>query len=107
MTTIERFDNNFLIPDVVLINMVRIGAIPVLDVRWMDERIGCRYARCDDPKGAATCPQLVTDSAGEYCALNGSKRSPCVFDESQSAPVWERIREQQVHDRRTEGEAHD
>lgn len=97
------------IPNSVLIDMVRTGKIPIFEpgTRWLDERVGCKYARCDDMDGAAHCPMLATPaSARPYCRLNGpARRSPCVFGEPEDAPVWERIREQQEIEARIEAES--
>ena len=61
-----------------------------------DERQWCKYALANDDVGALSCPEFrrePDDNTNTWCGLNGrDRRSPCVFDEPQTAPVWQRIK---------------
>ena len=69
--------------------------VPVITPIWADERLWCKYARRDDVNGASQCPMLCSQpNRRPYCRLNGSeRRSPCVFDEPNDAPIWRDITE--------------
>ncbi len=84
--------------------MVRTGQIPIVpssewnNDRWMDNRVCCGYARRDDPTGPQKCRMVGKFESGKlYCRLGDGR--PCVFDEPESAEIWERIREQQQYDK--------
>lgn len=80
------------VPNEVIFNLLRTGSIPVIDsaeLNSLDNRVCCRYARRDLP-GWQGCPNLT---GGLTCAISSARR--CVFDESNDAEIWERIREQQ------------
>ena len=83
------------IPDEVLKNMIRLQQIPVIPsdewTTWADNRVCCGYARRNDPTGPQHCG-LFRDNA---CRLGDGR--PCVFDEPESADIWEYIREQQQY----------
>lgn len=87
-----------------LLAMIKTGQIPLLDPPRMDERRYCRLAidacgqaggvSAKNAAGAARCASLVREGKRTWCSLNGCEaKSPCVFDEPQSAEVWEEIRE--------------
>ena len=62
--------------------------IPLFNnINWADERLWCGPARRKDQTAKATCPNYQNG----YCSLNGSANTPCVFDEPETAKIWQRI----------------
>lgn len=86
------------IPPAVLLNMINTGQIPVLEIKWGDERPWCKYAHDGDAAGAARCNCLVSEPGSRpWCGLNGrDRKSPCLFDEPDDHPVWQEIRASQA-----------
>lgn len=66
--------------------------IPLLKaVKWADERLWCGAVQTKDAAKKESCPMVRRDDQGCYCAANGSKqRTPCAFDEPETAEIWQR-----------------
>jgi hypothetical protein len=68
-------------------------SIPVLEVKWADERQWCRhvhdYLTGDGPASSRGCRMHADHPAGgKYCRLTGGKDNqvPCLFDEPLDPP---------------------
>lgn len=73
-------------------------AIPIVAVRWMDERIGCRLAHLYEAGEIEGTPEQYGGCffyrAGGGCTMNGGRSSDaCLFHLGESAPAWSRLRE--------------
>jgi hypothetical protein len=67
--------------------------IPVVAVKWTDERRWCKRALECSPKGACGCANYASDTpdTAAWCALNGDgAKTPCVFDVT-GDPIWDKI----------------
>lgn len=73
-------------------------AIPVVAVRWMDERIGCRLAHLYQAGEIQGTPDQYGGcffyQAGGGCTMNSRRAADaCLFHLSESTPEWNRLRE--------------
>ena len=78
-------------------------AVPVIAVKWYDERAGCKLAHRYDagqlqgtPDEYAGCWAYWPAPAGGGCLMNGKQagraRSACLFHEPAPGPAWARLR---------------
>lgn len=95
------------VPDTIIESIIPAGAfstlgiataIPVLTVRWHDERTGCRLAHLYDAGEIDGTPEQVNGCffhiAGGGCAMNGRRANDaCLFHLSDSAPEWKGLRQ--------------
>jgi len=83
-----------------VINVEGLGQIPVIEMRWHDERTGCARAH---RYLAGELQGVSSDYDGCYfyrsgrCTMNGSEagrpRNACLFRESETSTSWARVRE--------------
>lgn len=83
-----------------VINVEGLGLIPVIELRWLDERTGCARAH---RYLAGELQGIPADYDGCYfyrsgrCTMNGSEagrpRNACLFRESETSTSWARVRE--------------
>lgn len=95
------------VPDTEIIDMIPPGAfsdlgiataIPILKVRWFDERQHCQLAHFYDAGEIEGTPGQVQAcyffQAGGRCVKNGKRADDaCLFHLSPSAPEWSKLRE--------------
>lgn len=61
--------------------------IPLLKaIKWADERLWCGAVQRKQPEKRQGCSNLRDG----YCALNGRLKTPCAFDEPETAEIWQR-----------------
>lgn len=100
------------IPDETIVDMIPPGAldglgivqaVPVVQVRWYDERAGCKIAHRYEagelqgkPDDYTGCWAYGPAPAGGGCLMNGRHngraRSACLFHEPEDSPAWQRLR---------------
>ena len=100
------------VPDETIVDLVPMGAldhwgivnaVPVVAVRWYDERSGCKLAHRYDagqiagtPEEYGACWAYWPGPAGGGCLMNGRDgtraRSACLFHEPENGPAWARLR---------------
>lgn len=73
-------------------------AIPIVAVRWMDERVGCRLAHLYQAGEIDGTPEQYGGcffyQAGGGCAMNGRRSDDaCLFHLSEQTAPWSRLRE--------------
>ena len=92
-----------LLPPGALDHLGIVQAVPVLQVRWYDERAGCALAHRyhagelqGTPDDYAACWAYWPAPAGGGCLMNGRDgnraRSACLFHEPENGPAWDRLR---------------
>ena len=92
-----------LVPPGTLDHLGIVQAVPVLQVRWYDERAGCKLAHKylagelqGTPEEYAGCWAYFPQPAGGGCLMNGRAgnraRSACLFHEPENGPAWDRLR---------------
>lgn len=78
-------------------------AVPVVQVRWYDERAGCKLAHRYEAgqidgtlEEYGNCWAYWPPPAGGGCLMNGREgnraRSACLFHEPENSPAWARLR---------------
>lgn len=71
-------------------------AVPVVKVRWFDERQTCRLVH-DYLEGRMEGALCEYGGCGAYhggiCRNTGCARLPCMFHEPEGAPIWQRARQ--------------
>lgn len=95
------------VPDTTITDIIPAGAfsdigiataVPIISVRWFDERQHCKLAHLYDAGEIEGTPQQYQScffyQAGGGCVKNG-KRAPaaCLFHLNPSAPEWSKLRE--------------
>ena len=83
-----------------VLNVEGLGQIPIIEMRWHDERTGCARAH---RYLAGELQGIPADFDGCYfyrsgrCTMNGSEagrpRNACLFRESETSASWARVRE--------------
>lgn len=92
-----------LLPAGALDHLGIVQPVPVLQVRWYDERAGCpiahRYMAGEHdgaPEAYQACWAYWPAPAGGGCLMNGRDgnraRSACLFHEPENGPAWDRLR---------------
>ncbi len=93
------------IPDETIVDVIPPGqlahagilqAVPVVEVRWYDERASCtlahRYDACEVAGTQAEYGQCYFYTRGG-CKVNGNlSRDACLFHLPETAPAWDRLR---------------
>lgn len=100
------------VPDETIVDVIPPGqlaalgiaqAVPVVEVRWYDERAGCQLAHRyeageidGNPDDYTGCWAYWPAPAGGGCLMNGRHngraRSACLFHEPDPGPAWARLR---------------
>lgn len=69
---------------------------PVITTNWMDERQGCRIVHeylAGERQGTPDDWQGCSSFKAGYCSMNGkNKASPCLFQEDDDSPGWQKAR---------------